>query len=103
MSLPVVLILMENFIKVKDAEELGVGRVVRNIVLLITIQKLEKDILMRKTITPLFVVKRRLVSNKKTIALEAIVDIVVSVGIRKLFLSRRNERWSKCWSTLYIQ
>jgi hypothetical protein len=83
MSLPVDLILMENFIRVRDVVAHGVGPVERNIVAPITILRQVNVTRMRRTITTLFVVKKKQDSNKKSIVLEDIVGIVGSVGTRR--------------------
>jgi hypothetical protein len=95
---------MENFTKVRDAEEPGVGRVVRNIALPITILKQANDIRMQKIIITPFAAKKRLDLNKKTIVLEVIAVIAENAGNKmKIFLVIRNERWCKHRSTLHIQ
>jgi hypothetical protein len=76
----VVLILKESFTKNWDAEELGVGLVERNIALLTTIPKLEKDIKIQRIITTPFVVNKRRDSKKKSIVLVDIADIAEKGG-----------------------
>lgn len=89
---------MVNFILDKDAVAPGVGRVVKSIVLLIKIQRQDKDILTQKIIIPLFAVKRSLDSKRKSIVLVGTVGIVVRDGehlnlFSKFFSLTRNAWW----------